>query len=150
MRALKIFEDFLKEGIIKRISINKERAKSLIIESERKFLSLKEKLEKIGIKNENANDYIEHCYDIIMHLIRAKLFLSGYSSSGIGAHEAEISYLRALGFSENEVQFINQMRYFRNGILYYGIALDKEYAEKVVEFIKCFYPKLKEDVIKQI
>lgn len=143
MRALKSFDDFFKEGIIKRISINKERAKSLTIESERKSLSLKEKIEKIGVKNENANDYIEYCYDLIMHLIRAKLFLEGYSSNGIGAHEAEISYLRILGFSEKDIQFADQMRYFRNRILYYGTALDKEYAEKVIEFIKRIYPKLK-------
>ena len=114
-----------------------------IIESERKMLSLKERLEKLGIKNENANDYIEYCYDIIMHLVRAKMYLDGYYSSGQGAHEAEVSYLKVLGFDEKEVQFADQMRYFRNGILYYGTTLDDEYAKKVIEFTKKIYPKLK-------
>ncbi len=146
MSGLTPFENFIQEGIVKRVSINKERAKSLVIESERKRLSLNEKLEKIGIKNENANDYVEYCYDIIMHLIRAKLWLQGYSVRGAGAHEAEITYLRVLGFTEKEIQFADQMRYFRNGILYYGTALDKEYAQKVVEFTKSIYPRLKEIV----
>lgn len=148
MKGLKLFEEYIKEGITKQIKVDKERAKSLVAESERKITSLKEREEKLGIKDENANDYIEYCYDIIMHLIRAKLYLAGYSTKGQGAHEAEVAYLRIVGFTEKEVQFVNQMRYFRNGILYYGTSLDKEYAEKVIIFTKDIYPKLKKMVIE--
>ena len=144
MRASKRFEEYINKGVVKRVKINKQRAKSLALESKRKMLSLKERLEKLGVKNENANDYIEYCYDIIMHLVRAKLYLEGYSTSGQGAHEAEVSYLRILGFSEKEVQFADQVRYFRNGILYYGTSLDFEYAQKVIDFTMEIYPKLKE------
>ncbi|MFH1053805.1 MAG: hypothetical protein V1740_05310 [Candidatus Woesearchaeota archaeon] len=143
MKPLKHFEDYMKDRIVKRVNVNKERAKSLVIESERKINSLKEKLKKIGIKEENANDYVEYCYDIMMHLIRAKLFLEGYTTGGQGAHEAEVSYLRILKFTEKDVQFANGMRYFRNRILYYGKALDKEYADMVVDFTKTIYPKLR-------
>jgi len=143
MRNLKPFEDFINEGIVKRVKADKERAKSLIKESERKMNSLNEQLEKIGVKDENANDYIEYCYDMIMYLIRAKLFSEGYIASGQGAHEAEISYLKILGFAEKDILFADQMRYFRNGILYYGTFLDKEYAEKIIEFAKYICPKLK-------
>ncbi len=143
MRSLKLFEEYIREGIVKQIKANKERAKSLLIESERKMGSLRERLEKLGIKNENANDYVEYCYDLMMHLVRAKLYLEGYCAGGLGAHEAEVSYLRLLGFTEKEVQFADQLRYFRNGILYYGTSLDAEYAEKVLQFLKAVYPKLK-------
>lgn len=146
---IKPFEEYQKEGIVKRVKINRERAKSLAIESERKIRSLSKRIEKLGIDNENANDYVEYCYDIIMHLARAKLSLDGYSAGGQGAHEAEVSYLRELGFSENDVQFADQLRYFRNGIMYYGKMLDKEYAEKVLEFLNKIYPKLKQ-LIKAI
>ena len=139
-----LFEEFVKAGVVKRIRVDKERSRSLVVESDRKMKSLKERLEKLGVKNENANDYVEYCYDIIMHLVRAKLHLGGYYASGQGAHEAEVSYLRVLGFTENEVQFADRMRYFRNGILYYGTSLDAEYAEKVVEFTKKICLKLKE------
>jgi len=135
MRPLQLFEEYIAEGIIRRVKKDPQRAQSMIKQSERKINSLKETSDKIGIKKENANDYIENCYDIIMYLIRAKLYLEGYSSSGQGAHEAEISYLRKLGFSEKDVQFADQMRYFRNGILYYGTALDKEYAELAIQFM---------------
>lgn|SRR3989338_1265029 len=150
MRVLKQFEEYVHEGVVQRARINKERAKNLLIESERKMLSLGERLEKIGIKDENANDYVEYCYDIIMHLVRAKLYLEGYSASGQGAHEAEVSYFRVLGFAEKEVQFADQMRYFRNGILYYGTSLDAEYAQKVIGFVNKICPKLREILKKAL
>ena len=143
MKTIKLFENYIEEGIVKRVTINRNRARSLLIESERKMLSLKEMLKKLGIKNENANDYIVYCYDIVMYLVRAQLCLKGYKASGLGAHEAEVSYARILGFTEKDVGFTDQMRYFRNGILYYGTSLDTEYAEKVIEFTKKMYLKLK-------
>jgi hypothetical protein len=143
MSRLNAFEEFIKYGVVKKVSVNRERAKSLIIESDRKMRILKEHLDKMGVRNDNANDYVEYCYDTIMYLLRAKLYLDGYSASGQGAHEAEVSYLSKLGFSVKDVTFADQMRYFRNGILYYGTSLDKEYAEKVVEFTQRIYPKLK-------
>lgn len=54
-------------------------------------------------------------------------------------HEAEVAYLRVIEFDEKDVQFADQMRYFRNGMLYYGTLLDKEYAEKIIEFTKRIY-----------
>ncbi len=147
MRYLKQFNEYMEEGVVKKIKKDSERAKSLISESERKTKSLKENINKIGIKEENANDYVEYCYDTIMLLIRAKMYLDGYNSSGQGAHESEIAYTRFLGITEKEILFLDQLRYFRNGILYYGKRLDKEYAEKVIEFSNRIYPKLKNKVI---
>src|SRR3989338_4459156 len=134
MRHLKPFEEFLEDGTMRKMSPDKERAKNLVLEAERKFNSLLESVIKIGIKDENANDYVEHCYDIIMFLIRARLYADGYSSSGHGAHEAEVAFARKLKFNEKETEFLDQLRYFRNRILYYGKRYDKEYAEKVIEF----------------
>jgi len=71
------------------------------------------------------------------------MLLKGYNAAGQGAHEAEVSYLRVPGFKENDIQFADQLRFFRNGIVYYGTILDKGYAEKVVEFTKNVYLKLK-------
>jgi hypothetical protein len=140
---MKLFEDFITAGIVKKITPDIQRVKNLILESERRIHSLNEQIQKIGIKNENANDYIVYCHDILMDLIRAKMLLNGYNSSGYGAHEAEVAYLKNLGFNEADVQFADKIRYFRNSILYYGTALDKEYAKKVTEFLKKIYSKLK-------
>jgi len=143
MRHIKFFKEFITEGTVKKGSINQERAKSLVIEADRKFRLLKENIDKLGINKDNANDYVEYCYNILLFLIRAKMFTQGYSTSGQGAHEAEVSFTRNIGFNEKDIQFLDQLRYFRNGILYYGKRFDKEYAGKVLEFTKRTFPKLR-------
>ena len=147
---MKYFEDFVSEGIIKKTSINKSKAKFLIEETERTSRSLFKRIETLGIDDDNANSITKDCYDIIMELIRAALQLSGYSSSGAYAHEAEISFLRKLKFSELEIVFINDLRINRNGITYYGKILNKDDAERIVSFTKKTYPKLKKLVIEKI
>ncbi|HNZ51906.1 MAG: hypothetical protein BWY36_00593 [Candidatus Diapherotrites archaeon ADurb.Bin253] len=136
MSVIKIFEEFLKEGIVKKISIDKNRANNIYLESGRKFKLLQKKIDKLGVDDESANDYIEDCYNILIFLIRAKMLEEGYSSSGQGAHEAEVSYSRKLKFNESDIELLDKLRHFRNGILYYGKRFDKEYAEKIIEFTK--------------
>jgi len=143
MKAIKNFEEYIKEGIVKKQFPNKSRSEFLIKESEQSYNYLWKLIKLVGVNNENANDYVKKCYDILMELVRAKMLLVGLNSSGVNAHESEVSYLRVLGFRENEVQFVNQMRFFRNGMLYYGTIIDEEYAKKVVEFTKKTYCSLK-------
>lgn len=143
MKAIRKFDEFIKENIVKKQSIDKSRADFLIKESEQSYHNLLEMAEKLKIEDNNANMFVKSCYDILMELIRAKMLLEGYNASGWGAHEAEVSYLRVLGFDEKVVQFADQIRFFRNGMLYYGTMLDKVYAEKVIEFTKKIYSKLK-------
>lgn len=144
MKLPKEFEYYIKKGVIRKSSQNKPRAEFLIKESEVSLEGLKERIKIIGINDKNANSIIKDCYDIIMEMIRAKLLLVGYSSSGSYAHEAEVSYLQKLRFPDSEISFLNELRYFRNGITYYGKILEKEYAYKVLEFLDKTYPKLKE------
>jgi|SRR3989338_1211646 len=143
MRAIKKFEEFIEENIVKKQRVDKPRSEFLIKESEKDYSCLLDMKEKLKIEDKNANIFIKSCYDIIMELIRAKMILDGYNASGFGAHEAEVSYMRILNFDEKDVQFADQIRFFRNGMLYYGTILDAVYAEKVVEFTKKIYPKLK-------
>ena len=146
MKAIKNFDEFIKKGIVKKQSPDKPRAEFLIKESEQDYLLLSELLNKLKIDDKNSNMFIKSCYDILMELIRAKMLLEGYNASGFGAHEAEVSYMRVSGFDEKDVQFVDQIRFFRNGMLYYGTMLDRVYAEKVVRFTKKIYPKLREMV----
>ena len=142
MRAVKTFGECLREGIARKVSPDHERSKSLLAESERRMRSLSEKLIKLGVTDDNANDYIEYCYDLLMHAVRAALMVDGYNTAGQGAHESEVSYLRELGVADADVRFADQLRYYRNGILYYGTRLDAEYAKKVIAFAKRQQPKL--------
>lgn len=141
MRELEEFESYVKKGIVKKQSPDKLRADSLMKETDSSYASLLEVLEKIGINDKNANQIIKNSYDIIMELIRAKMFLKGYNSSS--SHEAEVSYLKKLNFPARDVEFVNQLRYFRNGITYYGKIMTEEYAKKVVDFLGKILPKLK-------
>ncbi|MFA6022864.1 MAG: hypothetical protein WC781_02130 [Candidatus Pacearchaeota archaeon] len=143
MKPIKDFQEFIKEGIVKRQSPDKSRAEFLIKESEQSYTYLLELINKMGINDDNANNYVKNCYDMLMELVRAKMLLEGYNASGYHAHEAEVSYLRLLNFKEKDVQFADQMRFFRNGMLYYGTIIDKEYAEKVISFTKENYHKIK-------
>ena len=138
---MKSFDEYIKEGIVKKQYIDLRRASSLLNECNKSNVFLKEIVKKIGINDKNANYIIKNAYDIIMELIRAEMLKKGYNSSGQGAHEAEVAYLRVLGFKDAKVRFMDQLRYFRNGILYYGKSFDKEYAKKVISFLDKFYKK---------
>lgn len=135
MKAVRYFEDFLREGVVKKQAPAKSRAEFLIGESEKEHNALIENLSVLGINQNNLSTYFKMCYDIIMELLRARLLLDGFNASGNYAHEAEVAYMRNLEFKEQDVQFLDQMRYFRNGLLYYGTILDTEYVKQVIGFI---------------
>ncbi|MEK6862642.1 MAG: hypothetical protein AABW57_00555 [Nanoarchaeota archaeon] len=143
MKPIKNFNDFLKEGIVKKQSPDLSRANFLIKESQKSYFFINSLVKDLGLNDDNANSIIKLCYDIIMGFIRAKMLKDGYNAVGQGAHEAEVSYLRSIGFNENDVQFANQLRYFRNGIMYYGKMFDKEYAKQVLDFLNKIINKLK-------
>ncbi|MBU0957256.1 MAG: hypothetical protein KKF56_00440 [Nanoarchaeota archaeon] len=143
MRPLKKFQEFLEEETVKKQFPDKQRAKDLIDDSNKGYKSLMEFINKIGLTDTNANTMLKESYDVIMGLIRAKMLIMGFSAIGAGAHEAEVSYLRELKFPESDIEFLNQLRYFRNGIMYYGKRFEKDYAEKVIDFMKSTTTKLK-------
>jgi hypothetical protein len=142
MTIPKAFEDYVNEGIIKKSYIDKSRAKYFIEEAQKSFKGMQKRIAVMGIDEENSNSIIKDNYDIIMEIIRANLLIKGYNSQGPYAHEAEISYLKPLGFTYHEISFLNDLRISRNSILYYGKILQPEYAKKVVEFTIEIYPKL--------
>ena len=126
--------------VVSKHSPDVERSKSLIIESEKKFKFFEKIKLRLGFNELYPNYVVDTCYDIVLQLIRAKMLFDGYKTD---SHEAEVSYMKILEFSENEVNFMNQLRYYRNGIKYYGTILDEEYAKKVFEFVNKIIPKIK-------
>lgn len=146
--TIKGFEEFLKLGIVKTQTPNINRAISLIKEAEGKKRFLEVTLKNIPPQQIHYNSVAESCYDILMELIRAKMFIDGFNSKN--SHEAEVSYMKILGFTEAEIRFMNEIRYNRNGIKYYGTVIGKEYAEMVLQFMHKIYPKLKQLVKEAI
>ncbi len=143
MIFLKEFEEFVKKGIVKKITPDFSRAEFLKNEVKKSYLFLQKLVKVFKIDDQNANSIIKLCYDIIMESIRIKMLEKGYKFSGNFSHEAEVSYLRKIGFLENEVLFVNELRYFRNSIIYYGKILDENYAKKVVSFLHKIKHKFK-------
>lgn len=135
MRPLKNFDEFLKDGVVRKRKPDIPRSKSLIEESEKRMKFLKEVAEKIKVTDDNANFFIENSYDVLIELIRARMLSDGFTASGKGAHEAEVSYMKKFDFSESEIRFMNELTYFRNRILYYGKDFDKPYANKVPKYL---------------
>ena len=44
--------------------------------------------------------------------------------------------MKKIGFLDEDMYFMNELRHFRNGIKYYGKRFDKEYANKTIKFMK--------------
>ncbi|HLD56679.1 MAG TPA: hypothetical protein VJA47_00125 [archaeon] len=138
---MKSFEEFIRSGIVKKQTPNMHRALSIVKEAEAKRDFLETSLKNIPQEKMNFNFIVDSCYDILIEGIRAKMLIDGYNSGS--SHEAEVSYLRTLGFLESDVRFMDELRYYRNGTKYYGTVLTKEYGDKVLEFMKKLYPKLR-------
>lgn len=136
------FTEFIHEGVVKQQHGDIAKARSLTLEAAARHDFLLELSDKISLTNQNANYFVETAYDIILEFIRARLALDGYKASGISAHEAEVAYLREVGFAERDVLFVNELRYWRNGILYYGKRVDLFYAQEVLAFLARQYATL--------
>ncbi len=142
MNHIKKFEEYISRKIVKKTTTNHLRAKDLVEESERDLDFLKELIKKIGVNDKNANNFIDQAYNIIMKVLRAKMLLDGFKASGLAAHEAEVAYTVKLGFSEKDSAFLDNLRYSRNGISYYGKKFDADYAQEALNFLHRIYPKL--------
>ena len=142
MIPLKDFDEFLEDGTVRKITPDKNRANYLKEEAGKRLKFLSKLKASFGIRDDNANYIVENCYDALSELIRARMLEAGYSASGPGAHEAEVAFLRKLSFSDADIIFLNELRYFRNGILYYGKSLDRGYALKADSFTVRIFPEL--------
>jgi len=135
------FEEYIGDGIVKKQSPNRNRAFSLLKEAEDKKAFLELTIKSLSRDKMSANFIANYCYDIVIELIRAKMFMDGYNAGG--SHEAEVSFMRILGFSEADTVFMDELRYFRNGTKYYGTMLDMDYAGKTLNFMNKHYSNLR-------
>lgn len=129
------FEYYIVQGIVKKQSPNFPRAEFLSKESDKSFIGLKARVEKMGINEFNANSIIKDIQDIILEKIRTKMLLAGFNATGNFFHEAEIAYMSQLKFADHEIAFANELRQARNGITYYGKLYEVRYADKCYEFL---------------
>jgi hypothetical protein len=130
------FEEYLKNGLIKKKKMDVARSRNLI-EGAKKRKNLLEKY--LPVNEETSFRVIEECYDIIKELLESCLSKDGYKSYN---HESVVSYMGVLGFSEGDVKFVDKLREVRNGTKYYGKNVSLEYCHNVKRFLDQVYDKL--------
>lgn len=140
---MKDFKEYLQKNIVRTISPDKLRAGDLLESSNKRDEFLGTINKNVAINENNASFFIEQVYDVLIELIRAKMFIDGFAASGNYAHEAEVSYLKVLGFNDFEISTMDRIRQFRNSTKYYGKKYTREEAINALNFIKEFLPKLK-------
>ena len=136
------FAEFRREGVVRKHHPELSKARSLVAEAEMRYAFLRDLQRNVKVTDLNANYFSETAYDILLELLRARLAKDGYKATGVSAHEAEVSYLRELGFAEPDVLSLDELRYWRNGILYYGKRVDAAYAKRAMLFLGRIYPRL--------
>jgi len=135
------FDYYMKKSIVRKISPDVSRADFLLEESKKSFKGLRLRIRKLGIDEFSANSIIKDVHDIIMQSLRAKMLLAGFSASENFAHEAEVSYMRPLKFSDFDISFVNTLRASRNRINYYGKIFEEKYAKECYNFLKSNHEK---------
>jgi len=112
------FDDFIKNGQVKKCSEDAELMKSLVsgAETDLKFLR------DIEISETSARKIMANYYDILRAVLEAIAVLDGYK---IYSHEAFAFFLKEKG--ENIIaEKFDRFRKIRNGINYYGKTISVE------------------------
>ena len=127
-----MFDDFVKEGSVRKVSPDKMLAKSLV-----KIALLRVKnLEIMKMTDENSFSVVENCYEAIRELIDALMALKGFKSY---SHEANIEFLRKfylvnVGYAN--INKIDRYRRIRNDIKYEGLLTTKSEADEILKNTK--------------
>ena len=119
---MKIFEDCIKEGLVKKSGKNREISNSLV-----KLADIR--LGGIG-KFTNATLKVESYYEIIKELLTALLASEGYKSY---SHECLISFARdkfSGKFTGMQIELMDQLRVMRNDIVYRGAFVEDDFLNR--------------------
>ena len=135
------FEDFLRQGKVKKTSKDLQLVKSLLESSDNDLKFLKDlKIDEISSRK------IFSCYyDTLRSVLEAMALLDGYK---VYSHEAFTYYLTEKSKDELAHKF-DRFRKIRNRVNYYGKGISaeevKEYKEEIIELVK----KLKQIIKKE-
>ena len=107
-----------------------------------------ERLKETNTEKYPTNTVVDY-YDVIHKLIEALSLANGIKTKGEGAHQELIDHItKQHSLKEQERQFLQQMRDYRNRISYEGLMINKNYIilnqAKIEEIIK----KLSDELVK--
>lgn len=117
------WDDCLFNNSAKRISSDKNRARSLIETAEER-INLIEK-----INNKNCNFVFEDYYTSVVEILQAIAFSNGYN---VLNHICLGFYLRDVLRKEDLFRIFDDIRFKRNSLTYYGNRMDFETAKQAI------------------
>jgi len=130
------FESYLKKGEVREGFADKQRAKKLINDGEKRLIDVG----KLDI-NELPKFVFENVYDAIRDFLLAIILNEGYNTK---SHEVPIAFLFHKGFDIYTTNKLDFFRYKRNGSKYYGDEITIQEAKDIKEF----YSKIKDKLDK--
>lgn len=134
---MKPFEYYLRENQVKKQSVDKNLAKSLVEQALRRL----DYVSKVEIDESNRDFVLEDYYEVMGTLADAVLALNGYKSY---SHEASIAFLgRYKEFSPSLIENFDRIRRLRHGSRYYGERTSVSDAKSAKELAKIIVPKLR-------
>ncbi len=137
---MKPFEDFLRRGEVTKISVDKNLAKSLLEQAERRLRHVGKEI----IIEENRDFVIEDYYEALRTLADALLALRGYKTY---SHEAAIAQVQDdKDISQGVIESFDRLRRQRHGSRYYGTRLLLSDAEDTRRFAHDLAAKLKRKI----
>lgn len=108
------FQEYVDRGNVREMSPDPSQASNLMASAKRKF----ENMERLGLSEKTATDYLENTYEAVKMLVQAFMALDGYNPY---SHEAIIAYgLDHLDLTAEEANRFNKFRKLRNDISYRG------------------------------
>ena len=138
------FEDYIERGKVREEKTDPSQASSLLRRSESKFQTM----EKLGINEDTATDYLENVYESCKMLLQSLMALDGYKPY---SHEAVIAYAideQELGMVNSNT--LNRYRKLRNDISYRGEIATEDEAENIKELYLELKSELKPEIEQKI
>ena len=136
------FQDYIKNGFIRKSSPDKQLALSLLKQTKQD----KEFFDSLEINEKSARKIASNYYDLLRSILEAISALDGYK---IYNHEGFVYYLK----EKNELKLaekFDRIRRIRNNINYYGSAVSKEEAQDIKDNVNEMLPLLIEKYLKEL
>ncbi len=133
------FKDFIKQGTVRKASIDEALAKSLIknAKEDMKFFN------SLNINENSCRRLMTNYYDILRSILEAIATLDGYK---IYSHEAFAYFLK----EENLAVKFDRFRKIRNSINYYGSDISIEETKENISEIKDMIKILNNKYLKEV
>ena len=142
------FDAYVERGYVRRREADPAVARGLYHRAQGKFRNM----ERLGIREGTATDYLENVYEAVKMLVQAFMALDGYSPY---SHEAIIAYaIDHLDVDGGTANRFDKYRKLRNDVAYRGDVATEHEAEAVRELFRGLReelgPDLEEHLIDEV